>query len=147
VRAVHVDRTAPAIVDPAERRSSGAAPAEQPELLARDVIPALVAAGEKEGIAAFPPPGTDPPKSGILVPDDYQLPPGYVRHYQVTDDGKQLGAILMFSPDFEFVDQSGRPVPVPENRIVPPEMAPPGLPIRMLELPTEQLAPSGGGRR
>jgi hypothetical protein len=83
-------------------------------LLARDVIPALVAAGEKEGIAAFPPPGTDPPKSGILVPEDYELPPGYVRHYQVTDDGKRLGAILMFSPDYEFVDQAAVRFPCPQ---------------------------------
>ena len=141
---MHVERGSGSVVELEEQPASGAPSAPQPELLARDVIPALIAAGEKEGIAAFPPPGTDPPKSGILVPEDYELPPGYVRHYQVTDDGKRLGAILMFSPDYEFVDQAGRPVPVPANRIVPPEMAPPGLPIRMLELPKEDLAPDHG---
>ena len=141
---MHVERGSGSVVEPEEQPASEAPGAPQPELLARDVIPALVAAGEKEGIAAFPPPGTDPPKSGILVPEDYELPPGYVRHYQVTDDGKRLGAILMFSPDYEFVDQAGRAVPVPANRIVPPEMAPPGLPIRMLELPKEDLAPDHG---
>src|SRR5689334_3480275 len=39
------------------------------------------------GIALFPPPGTKPLKRGIIVPEGYQLPPGYVRHYQTTDDG------------------------------------------------------------
>ena len=32
------------------------------------------------GINVFPRPGTDPPKAGIVVPDGYALPPGYVRH-------------------------------------------------------------------
>jgi hypothetical protein len=105
------------------------------ELDAGEVIKALREAGETEGIAAFPPPGTDPLKSGIVVPEDYEVPEGYVRHYQTTDDGRQLGAILMFSPDYEFVDSAGRPVPLPADGIVPPDMAPPGLPIRMLELP------------
>jgi hypothetical protein len=141
VRAVHVDRVPPSAIEREEGEASGGGNEPQPELLARDVIPALVAAGEKEGIAAFPPPGTDPPKSGIVVPEDYELPPGYVRHYQATDDGKRLDPILMFSPDYEFLGPDGRPVPVPANRIVPPEMAPPGLPIRMLELPKEGLAP------
>jgi hypothetical protein len=81
----------------------------------------------KTGIAVFPPRGTDPPKTGIVVPDDYQLPPGYVRHYQTTDDGKQLPPILMFHPDFHPVDDRGQPIAVPADRVVPPEMAPPGL--------------------
>jgi hypothetical protein len=81
----------------------------------------------KTGIAVFPPRGTDPPKAGIIVPDDYQLPPGYVRHYQTTDDGEQLPPILMFHPDFHPVDDQGQPIPLPADRVVPPEMAPPGL--------------------
>jgi hypothetical protein len=40
------------------------------------------------GIALFPPPGTKPIKQGVLVPEDFELPPGYVRHYQATDDGE-----------------------------------------------------------
>ena len=40
------------------------------------------------GIALFPPLGTDPLKRGILVPEDFELPEGYVRHYQATDDGE-----------------------------------------------------------
>ena len=87
------------------------------------------------GIALFPPPGTDPPKRGIIVPDDAELPEGYVRHYQATDDGKALPPILMFHPDYEWVDDQGAVVALPENRVVPPEMAPPGLPIQMLEIP------------
>jgi hypothetical protein len=89
----------------------------------------------KTGIAVFPPPGTDPPKAGIVVPDDYELPPGYVRHYQTTDDGQQLPPILMFHPDFQPVDDRGRPLRLPADRVVPPEMAPPGLPHDVLEVP------------
>jgi hypothetical protein len=87
------------------------------------------------GIGLFPPPGTDPPKSGIIVPDDYELPPGYVRHYQATDDGHQLQPILMFHPDFQPVDDRGRPIKLPKDRVVPPSMAPPGLPIETLGVP------------
>ena len=116
----------------------------QPEVSAGDVIEALRAAGETEGIAAFNPPGTDPIKLGLVVPEDFELPDGYVRHYQVTDDGERLESILMFSPDFEFLDASGNPVALPESGIVPPAMAPPGLPIRTLEMPKN---PYGGGER
>jgi hypothetical protein len=113
--------------------------AEEPppprELSAKDVIPALRAAGETGGIAAFPLPGTKPTKTGIVVPDDFELPEGYVRHYQTTDDGKQLPPILMVHPDYALVDASGQPVATPEDGVVPPELAPPGLPVRMLEVP------------
>ena len=87
------------------------------------------------GIGLFPPPGTDPIKVGIVVPDDFELPEGYLRHYQVTDDGQQLEPILLFHPDFELLDAAGRPVPLPADRVVPPELAPPGLPPRLLEVP------------
>jgi len=147
---VHVERGSGSLVEPEEQPSSEAPGAPQPELLARDVIPALIAAGEKEGIAAFPPPGTDPPKSGILVPEDYALPPGYVRHYQVTDDGKRLGAILMFSPDYEFVDDQGKPIELPKDGIVPPEMVPPGMQVRVLDVPgspgSKRARPAGDGQ-
>jgi hypothetical protein len=120
------------------RRRAAAAPREgtRPELDARDVIPYLRSRGETTGIAAFEPPGTDPPKAGIVVPDDFPLPEGYVRHYQADDDGNQLPPILMFHPDYEFVDEDGAPVALPESRVVPPELAPSGLPIRMLDVPT-----------
>ncbi|HXJ33406.1 MAG TPA: hypothetical protein VMS22_05135 [Candidatus Eisenbacteria bacterium] len=106
------------------------------EYAAKDVIGALRAAGVRDGIAAFEPPGTDPPKPGIIVPDDWVLPEGYVRHYQVTDDGQQLPPILMFHPDYEFVDEQGNAIAVPADRIVPPDLAPPGLVVRMLEVPS-----------
>jgi hypothetical protein len=93
--------------------------------------------GEKTGVALFPPPGTKPLKRGLVVPDDFELPPGYVRHYQSTDDGKQLPAILMFHPDYQPVDAQGRPIPLPPDRIVPPEMAPPGLPLHTLDVPKQ----------
>jgi len=140
---------APRVIDPhaepvvravdrlrARRRAAAAATTgARPELDARDVIPYLRSRGATTGIAAFEPPGTDPPKAGIVVPDDFPLPEGYVRHYQADDDGNQLPPILMFHPDYEFVDESGAPVALPESRVVPPELAPSGLPIRMLDVP------------
>jgi hypothetical protein len=106
----------------------------EPEVLAGDYIQALRDARETEGLAAFPPPGTDPIKRGILVPDDYELPEGYARHHQTTDDGKDVPAILMFSPGYEFIGADGQPIALPADRIVPPNLAPPGLPLRMLKL-------------
>lgn len=102
---------------------------------AAELIQALREAGETGGIAAFNPPGTSPPLRGIAVPEEFPLPEGYVRHYQATDDGQSLEPILMFSPDYVFRDASGREIPIPEDRVVPPEMAPPGLPIREIEIP------------
>jgi len=127
----------------ARRRAAAAAQAGQrPEVDARDVIPYLRSRGEHTGIAAFEPPGTDPPKAGIIVPEDFPLPEGYVRHYQTDDDGNRLPPILMFHPDYEFVDESGASVPLPESRVVPPELAPSGLPIRMLDVPTPPKRPA-----
>lgn len=94
---------------------------------------------EQSGIALFPPPGTDPIKAGIVVPDDFELPAGFVRHYQATDNGKQLPAILMFHPDYQPVDESGEKIALPEDRIVPAEMAPPGLPHQMLDVPDDTV--------
>jgi len=113
-----------------EGRSSGAA-----ELQARDVIPALVASGAKTGIAVFPLPGTDPLKPGIIVPEDFDLPEGFVRHYQTDDNGKRLPPILIVHPDYDLVNERGEIVPLPDGRMVPPELAPAGMPIRMLEIP------------
>jgi hypothetical protein len=107
---------------------------------ARDYIKALRDAGETEGLAAFPPPGTNPPKAGVIVPDDYQLPEGYERYYQYSDDGKPLEPILLYSPDYEFLDEQGNPVAIPEDRAVPADQAPPGLPVRILD-PEKPLDP------
>jgi hypothetical protein len=81
--------------------------------------------------------GTKPLKRGLVVPDDFELPPGYMRHYQATDNGQPLAAILMFHPDFTPKDASGQPIPIPENRVVPEELAPPGMPRQLLEIPVE----------
>ncbi len=94
----------------------------------------------KVGIYAFPAPGTKRIKVGIVVPEDVPLPPGYVRHYQSTDNGKMLRPILMFHPDYAPVDAQGKPLPIPEDRIVPPEMAPPGLGLEQLEVPADAYA-------
>jgi len=107
-------------------------------------------ADQPTGLAVFPPPGTKPIKRGIIVPDGVELPPGYVRHYQTTDDGRQLPPILMFHPDYHPVDEDGNPIPLPEDRVVPPGMAPPDIPIQMLEVPEEGAPVTGGpaqGRR
>ncbi len=101
-----------------------------------------------EGIAVFPPPGTKPIKRGILVPEDFELPPGYVRHYQATDDGQRVPAILMFHPDYHPVDERGEPIPLPADRVVPPEMAPPGMPVEMLQVPQQEGgAPGAAGEQ
>ena len=65
------------------------------------------------GMALFPPMGTQPLQAGLVVPDDYTLPPGYTRHYQVTDDGQQLPPILKYSPDYEFFDEHVREAVTP----------------------------------
>lgn len=104
---------------------------------AAELIQALRDAGETGGIAAFNPPGTSPPLTGLAVPPDFPLPHGYVRHHQWTDEGEPVEAILMFAPDFVLRDAEGREVPLPGNRVVPPELAPPGLPIRTVEIPGE----------
>ncbi|MBI3782778.1 MAG: hypothetical protein HY270_05180 [Deltaproteobacteria bacterium] len=94
---------------------------------------------DQAGIGVFPPPGTKPIKRGIVVPDNFELPPGYVRHYQATDDGKQLAPILMFHPDYKPLDENGQPLPLPDDRVVPAEMAPPGMQVRMLDAPDVQV--------
>ncbi len=109
------------------------APGQAPSMT--EVIERLHDAGVHTGLGAFSPPGTSPPLIGLAVPDDYVLPQGYVRHFQATDDGQRIEAILMYSPDFEFFDSAGKRITIPENRVVPAELAPPGLAIRMIEIP------------
>lgn len=92
----------------------------------------------------FPAPGTKRIKTGIVVPDDFPLPPGYVRHYQATDKGQMLPAILMFHPDHPPTGPDGNPITVPEDRIVPPDMVPAGLPVQMLEVPKDAYADREG---
>jgi hypothetical protein len=115
-------------------------PGERPTMA--HVIERLHQAGVHTGLGAFSPPGTRPPLLGIAVPEDFVLPEGYVRHHQATDDGQRIEAILMFAPDRQFFDAAGRPVEVPKDRVVPPELAPPGLPIRRVTIP----APAEPGR-
>jgi hypothetical protein len=118
------------------------APAEPaPGAEAPEQEPAADAPYVPSGIGLFPPPGTDPLKIGIVVPEDFELPEGYVRHYQVTDDGQPLPPILMFHPDYDWVDETGQHVDVSQDRVVPPELAPEGLPIEYLEPPPEPSEP------
>ena len=108
-----------------------------------DVINRLHQAGVRTGLGAFSPPGTRPPLFGLAVPDDFALPAGYVRHYQATDDGQRIEPILMFAPDAKILDAAGQPVVLPKDRVVPPELAPAGLPLRRIEVPapTDPAAP------
>jgi len=106
-----------------------------PEPSMKEVIEGLHAAGIRTGLGAFNPPGTMPALAGIAVPDDFELPEGYVRHHQVTDEGEPIEPILMFSPDFDFMDANGEQIVLPEDLVVPPELAPPGLPIRQVPIP------------
>lgn len=115
-------------------------PGEQPSMA--QVIGRLNQAGVHTGLGAFSPPGTKPPLVGLAVPEDFPLPEGYVRHHQATDDGQRIEAILMFAPDRQVLDAAGRPIAVPKDRVVPPEYAPPGLPIRRVSIP----APAEPGR-
>jgi hypothetical protein len=114
----------------------------QPVPKVEEVIDRLHKAGIYSGIGAFSPPGTSPPLVGLSVPEGFELPEGYVRHFQATDDGQRIEPILMYSPDFEFFDASGNPIAIPPNRVVPPGQAPPGLPIRLIEIPPPLDPPS-----
>lgn len=99
--------------------------------------------GDREGVYAFPAPGTKPPLVGIIVPDDYELPPGYLRHHQVTDDGVPLPPVLMYNPYQPPLDHHGQPIVVRGDGVVPPDEAPPGMPVEILKLP-ERKDPARG---
>lgn len=104
-------------------------PGEKPTM--GEVIERLHRAGVTTGVAAFNPPGTKPPMIGLAVPDDFALPPGYVRHHQTTDDGQDIEPILMYAPEHPRFAGGART----RDRIVPPEQAPPGLPLRKIVIP------------
>lgn len=109
-----------------------------------EVIDRLRQAGVRSGLAAFSPPGTRPPLVGLAVPEDFALPDGYVRHHQATDDGQRIEPVLMFAPDRQFVDAAGQPIAIPKDRVVPPELAPPGMPVRRIKIPAPVEAGATG---
>lgn len=119
--------------DPTPDLSSYLARGEKPTM--NQVIERLHEAGIHTGLGAFNPPGTRPPLVGLAVPEGFELPEGYVRHHQATDDGQRIEAILMFSPDRPVFDANHQPVAIPKDRVVPPELAPKGLPIRHIVIP------------
>lgn len=106
-----------------------------------EVIARLHQAGVYTGLGAFSPPGTRPPLIGLAVPEDFVLPKGYVRHYQATDDGQRIEPILMFAPDHQLFDTARQPIAMPKDRVVPPELAPQGLPIRRIVVPAPAESP------
>ncbi|NHZ66574.1 hypothetical protein F1735_30510 [Massilia sp. CCM 8694] len=119
--------------DPTRDLSSYVARGASPSMA--QVIEGLHERGIHSGLGAFSPPGTSPPLVGLAVPEDFVLPKGYVRHHQATDDGQRIEAVLMFAPDFQLRDASDKPIEMPKNLVVPPELAPPGLPIRRIVIP------------
>ena len=119
--------------DPTPDLSDYVLPGEAPEM--GQVIAALHARGIRSGLGAFQPPGTSPPIEGIEVPADFPLPEGYVRHHQATDDGQRIAPILMFGPDIDTIVVRGVRVPVPADRVVPPELVPDGMPVRRVRIP------------
>jgi hypothetical protein len=128
--------------DPTRDLSSYVARGEKPTMA--EVINRLHERGIHTGLGAFQPPGTRPPLVGLAVPESFALPEGYVRHHQATDDGQTIEAVLMFAPDFQLHDAAGKPVAMPKDRVVPPELAPPGLPIRRITIPAP-IEPSTPG--
>ncbi len=76
-----------------------------------------------------------PFRIGVVVPDDYVLPVGYVRHYQMNEDGTPLPPILMYHPDFYSMVDAGIDNLIPNDLIVPGDQLPPGLKPLMLEVP------------
>ncbi|RKH61538.1 hypothetical protein [Corallococcus aberystwythensis] len=120
-------------VRPAAVPVAAPTPVEEPAPMSADEPPPPEG---KTGTALYQR-GTKPLKRGLVVPDDFELPPGFMRHYQATDNGQPLAAILMFHPDFTPRDANGQLIPIPENRVVPEELAPPGMPHRLLEIPVE----------
>ena len=129
--------------DPTRDLSSYVARGETPSM--GEVIKRLHERGIYSGLGAFSPPGTSPPLVGLAVPEDFVLPKGYVRHHQATDDGQRIEAILMFAPDFQMLDAHNAPIEMPKNRVVPPQLAPPGLPIRRIVIPAS-TDPAHSGR-
>jgi hypothetical protein len=109
-----------------------------------EVIERLHQAGVRGGLGAFSPPGTRPPLVGLAVPEDFTLPDGYVRHHQATDDGQRIEPVLMFAPDRQVVDATGQPIAIPKDRVVPPELAPPGMPLRRIRIPAPADAAAPG---
>ena len=125
--------------DPTPDLSAYVNPGETPTMA--EVIERLHQAGVYSGLGAFSPPGTRPPLVGLAVPEEFVLPEGYVRHHQATDDGQRIEPILMFAPDYHPTTADGRPVALPGDRVVPPELAPPGLPIRHIVVPAPMPGP------
>lgn len=123
----------PAASRPSDDLAAHVPPGTVPTM--NQVIERLHQQGVRTGLGAFNPPGTRPPLIGLAVPADFELPPGYVRHHQATDDGQRIEAILMFDPDHPPPEAAGRPLATPAERVVPTELAPPGLPIRLVSLP------------
>lgn len=116
--------------DPTQPVTEDGAGAEPP-------APGAEAAAAARGPLGMPAHGSKKIKVGLVVPEGFELPEGYVRHYQTTDKGQMLPAILMFHPDFTPRDAEGRELPVPADRVVPPDLAPEGMPRSWLDVPKD----------
>lgn len=158
---VEVERREPERPPPAEAHAKRAAawpaaPARTPQQAPREPPPreeprpALPAADPEEHAPSafdlFPDRKRRPYLMGNVVPDDFTLPPGYVRHFQTAhypDGLRQLPPILLYDFGYQPLDADGRPLPVPEDRVVPPDRLPPGMPIKKLVIPDSEFDADG----
>ena len=111
VAAPVADEPRASVPRPCRSRRSRAARSTRPTSSSRSARKASTTASPR---SAFPARIRRSPASSCRR--SFELPEGYVRHYQSTDDGEQLPAILMFHPDYEFVDEQGQVVPLARRR-------------------------------
>jgi hypothetical protein len=83
-----------------------------------------------ENTESAPPSESSASDEAALAPD--AKPP--------TEEAPAAAGDLDVSPRRPDGSEHGVPVPLPDNRVVPPEMASPGLPIEMLEVPNSEGA-------
>ncbi|MFZ5442087.1 MAG: hypothetical protein ACOZQL_18920 [Myxococcota bacterium] len=115
-----------------------AVPAAAPEVVPEEEPPPTGPTGMQ-----LYPDNVKPVRRGLVVPEGFELPPGYMRHLQANEDGTLLPPILTFHPDYQPRDDAGRPIPMPEGRVVPPELAPPGMKLEVLAVPPPDFTDHG----
>ena len=52
----------------------------------------------------------------------------------------------MFNDGYDFFDENGTRIQIPEAHVVPPELAPPGFPIEHVKIPTGKREPGDTAR-
>jgi hypothetical protein len=128
-------RQQPSFVNPSPPRAPAPPPPTAPPATPPKAEP------EEQGHSAFdlfPEQKRRPHLLGYVVPEGFPLPEGYIRHYQTAhypEGLKQLPPILMYDFGYQPRDRQGNPLPLPEDRVVPLDQLPPGMPAVKLEVP------------